>query len=196
MNRIIILKNFRCQLLYPVVNVFDFPWKKWNIRLINIYLCTCFQTCSLCTFVRFVFQTSMNVSCIDPVRTGPRVTTVLGPTPVAVPLDGPAKTVIQVQHQWHHPHGTTTLNISDLLGINEVITNYKVLFIYGCILVEINECLVIRPCQNGAECVNTPGSYRCICPPGWTGTNCEIGMCKQTGFYADTNEIYLIDSFQ
>lgn len=91
---------------------------------------------------------------------------------------------------WHHPHGTTTLNISDLLGINEVITNYKVLFIYGCILVEINECLVIRPCQNGAECVNTPGSYRCICPPGWTGTNCEIGMYKQTGFYADMNEIH------
>lgn len=52
--------------------------------------------------VRFDFQTSMNVFCIDPVRTGPRVTTVLGPTPVAVPRDGRAKTVIQVQHQWHH----------------------------------------------------------------------------------------------
>lgn len=73
---------------------------------------------------------------------------------------------------------------------------YKFLFIYGWIVLEINECLVIRPCQNGAECVNTPGSYRCICPPGWTGTNCEIGMGKQTGFYADMNEIYLTDSFQ
>lgn len=52
--------------------------------------------------VRFDFQTSMNVSCIDPVRTGPLVMTVSGPTPVAVPRDGRAKTVILVQHQWHH----------------------------------------------------------------------------------------------
>lgn len=98
--------------------------------------------------------------------------------------------------------GTTSMAPAHLpflicLVLMRFITDYKVSFIQEWIVVvEINECLVIRPCQNGAECVNTPGSYKCICPPGWTGTNCEIGMCKQTGFYADMNEIYLIDSFQ
>lgn len=79
MNRIVILKYFRCQIFTQL-----------SKSLIFLYI------------VRFDFQTSMNVFCIDPVRTGPRVTTVLGPTPVAVPRDGRAKTVIQVQHQWHH----------------------------------------------------------------------------------------------
>lgn len=79
MNRIVILKYFRCQIFTQL-----------SKSLIFLYI------------VRFDFQTSMNVFCIDPVRTGPRVTTVLGPTPVAVPRDGRAKTAIQVQHQWHH----------------------------------------------------------------------------------------------
>ena len=31
---------------------------------------------------------------------------------------------------------------------------------------DINECLM-NPCENG-ECVNTDGSYRCVCRPGYT----------------------------
>ena len=33
---------------------------------------------------------------------------------------------------------------------------------------DVNECLS-RPCLNGGICVNTPGSYKCTCPPGFTG---------------------------
>ena len=60
-----------------------------------------------------------------------------------------------------------------------------------CSSTEINECLVIRPCQNGAECVNTPGSYKCICPPGWTGTNCEIGEHTIPSFRKDIIGIHI-----
>ena len=60
-----------------------------------------------------------------------------------------------------------------------------------CSSTEINECLVIRPCQNGAECVNTPGSYKCICPPGWTGTNCEIGEHTMPSFRKDIIGIHI-----
>ena len=33
---------------------------------------------------------------------------------------------------------------------------------------DVNECLS-HPCLNGGLCVNTPGSYRCHCLPGFTG---------------------------
>ena len=37
----------------------------------------------------------------------------------------------------------------------------------------MNECLAGLRCQNGAVCIDTPGTYSCICSPGWTGRNCE-----------------------
>lgn len=41
---------------------------------------------------------------------------------------------------------------------------------------DVNECLY-NPCQHNSPCSNTPGSYRCDCSPGWTGQNCDSGMC-------------------
>lgn len=32
------------------------------------------------------------------------------------------------------------------------------------------------PCQNGASCASDSGGYTCSCPPGWTGTSCEIDI--------------------
>lgn len=29
------------------------------------------------------------------------------------------------------------------------------------------------PCEHGGSCLNTPGSFDCLCPPGYTGSRCE-----------------------
>ena len=39
---------------------------------------------------------------------------------------------------------------------------------------DINEC-ENDPCQNGATCVNSPGSYSCNCADGYTGDQCQEG---------------------
>ncbi|GAB6033159.1 hypothetical protein CHUAL_012768 [Chamberlinius hualienensis] len=41
--------------------------------------------------------------------------------------------------------------------------------------IDHNECSSLNgnPCQNGATCINMPGSYQCICRPNTTGGNCE-----------------------
>lgn len=35
-----------------------------------------------------------------------------------------------------------------------------------------------NPCKNGAVCKDGVSSYECMCPPGYGGRNCEIGMYK------------------
>lgn len=37
------------------------------------------------------------------------------------------------------------------------------------IIADIDECLDERACGRGASCENLPGSFRCSCPPGFTG---------------------------
>lgn len=32
------------------------------------------------------------------------------------------------------------------------------------------------PCEHGGVCVNTPGSYRCDCPTGFSGRRCEVNI--------------------
>uniref|UniRef100_A0A183CRR4 EGF-like domain-containing protein n=1 Tax=Globodera pallida TaxID=36090 RepID=A0A183CRR4_GLOPA len=38
------------------------------------------------------------------------------------------------------------------------------------------------PCQNGGECVNTPGTFECQCAPGYEGSICQnhIGACAKS----------------
>lgn len=43
-------------------------------------------------------------------------------------------------------------------------------------LLDENECLTMNLCANGATCINTDGSYRCRCPPGFEGPLCGKGM--------------------
>lgn len=45
--------------------------------------------------------------------------------------------------------------------------------------IDIDECLN-QPCDNGATCANEPGSFRCICPPNLTGSNCGDPMYSNT----------------
>ena len=39
--------------------------------------------------------------------------------------------------------------------------------------VDIDECDRDNPCENGATCIDTDGSYNCSCSSGYTGDNCE-----------------------
>lgn len=43
---------------------------------------------------------------------------------------------------------------------------------------EIDPCSLL-PCQNGATCQRLTGfDYICQCPPGFSGTDCDIGMFR------------------
>lgn len=44
-------------------------------------------------------------------------------------------------------------------------------------VLEYDECATF-PCLNGAQCVDHPGYYECICTQGWQGPNCGIGNYK------------------
>ena len=64
---------------------------------------------------------------------------------------------------------------------NDYINTHKVLKLYliycskiVVFFLDINECLT-NPCENGGNCTNTPGSYICMCPSGWTGPRCNLG---------------------
>lgn len=44
-----------------------------------------------------------------------------------------------------------------------------------CFNLDIDECSAYSPCVNNGTCINTNGSYYCICTVGWNGNNCEKG---------------------
>ena len=43
-----------------------------------------------------------------------------------------------------------------------------------CWFSDKKECAT-APCQNGATCYETLGSYYCTCTPGFTGPQCTVG---------------------
>lgn len=48
---------------------------------------------------------------------------------------------------------------------------------------DINECITIQPCKNGATCTNTIGSYMCRCDSGYQGLLCDQGIHISTLYY-------------
>ena len=48
-----------------------------------------------------------------------------------------------------------------------------------CLLVDIDECSS-DPCINGGSCSDEVNAHSCDCVAGYTGEDCEIGMCYTT----------------
>ncbi|XP_026126642.1 neurogenic locus notch homolog protein 4-like [Carassius auratus] len=38
---------------------------------------------------------------------------------------------------------------------------------------DVDECRLTNPCQNGGTCSNTSNSYNCVCVNGWSGSECS-----------------------
>ena len=49
------------------------------------------------------------------------------------------------------------------------------LFLYISFFSDINECADNTALCNSGKCVNLLGTYKCNCPSGFKGKNCEIG---------------------
>ncbi|CAH8444816.1 unnamed protein product [Schistosoma turkestanicum] len=70
---------------------------------------------------------------------------------------------------------------------------------YDC-SVDVDECHLgsTNPCEHDGVCINSPGDYQCLCPPGYNGSRCEdeilecaFNPCKHDGTCID-----LINGFQ
>lgn len=63
-------------------------------------------------------------------------------------------------------------NKKDIESMNKYI--YTIIFFsLTSIITDVNECLDTSVCNT--SCINTPGSFWCLCEAGWTGQHCDQG---------------------
>ena len=59
---------------------------------------------------------------------------------------------------------------------------YDVLYLYQCVMIslDVDECenVTLNNCDENADCLDTEGSFTCICREGYTGSGVDCqGKC-------------------
>lgn len=106
----------------------------------------------------------------------PRVLTALEDISVYVPRDSWENTATKVLNIF-----CQFFNFSQfLLFLLVSVPNFsaKTNFLTNYTFTDVNECATVKPCKNGATCVNTLGGYQCRCPNGFQGKHCDQGRVE------------------